>query len=163
MKARTKKTLRKVSISALVMLSVFILAGVLYTWTMGKIRPFESTLEQPAPVKNSAPAIIEPTKPAENTPVGVALQSVTTPIAPGSNVTLIVKTKADATCKINVVYGDITSKDSGLMDRKADEFGTVSWTWTVEATVPVGKWPATVTCSRGDKSGVYVADLVVKK
>lgn len=163
MKKQLKKTILKVFLSAAVILLVLVGAGIIYTWVIAKINPLESTVEQPPAVKSSAPAIIEPAKPAENVPVGVSVQSVTSPIAPGSNVTLIIRTRPLATCKITVVYDKVTSHDSGLADKKADDFGIVSWTWTVEDSVPVGKWPATVTCIYKDKSGMVIADLVVKK
>lgn len=162
MKKRMLKTLRNASISVLILLVLAVGAGLIYTWVIGQTKPPEVPVQEIVP-KDSKPPVVEHTKPAENTPVGVSIQSMTTPIQPGSNVMMIIKTRPLATCTITVVYNEVASHDSGLMTKTADDFGTVSWTWTVEETVPEGKWPVTVTCSYGKKSGVVIGDLVVKK
>ena len=49
-------------ITFILILLLLIGGGVLYTWTMGQIRPFESSLEQAAPLKDSTPVKIEHTQ-----------------------------------------------------------------------------------------------------
>lgn len=161
MKKRIAKVLRNISISILALLVLATMAGLIYTWVMGQTKPPEVQVQDITP-KDSKPPIVEHVKPAENVPVGVSIQSMTTPITPGSNVTVIIKTRPLATCTITAVYNKVASRDSGLVAKTADDFGMVSWTWTVEESVPVGKWPVTVTCSYGKKSGVVIGDLVVK-
>lgn len=100
-----------------------------------------------------------PKKKAPDAVVGVAVQMITSPLVPGSNAMINIKTNNDAKCKITVVYNKVPSTDSGLSDKVADEFGVVSWTWTVEPTAPLGSWPVTVTCANEKKSGVVVTDL----
>lgn len=160
-KRNLKKVIRNVSISILALIVLAVVAGVLYTWIMGMVQP-AAPVQDIKPI-DSKPKIIEHVMPSENTPVGVSIQSLTTPIAPGSNAMIIIKTRALATCTITAVYNKVPSVDSGLSKKTADEFGTVSWTWTVESSVPVGKWPVTVTCTYGKKSGVVIGDLVVKQ
>lgn len=161
-KKRNNKTIRNVLISVFTLLVLIVLAGVIYTWVMGMVKPPEVPVQDIMP-KDSKPKIIEHTMPSENVPVGVSIQSMTTPIEPGSNVMLIIKTRPLATCTITAVYDKVASVDSGLSKKTADDFGTVTWTWTVEESVPIGKWPVTVTCAYGKKSGVVIGDLVVKR
>jgi hypothetical protein len=61
-----------------------------------------------------------------------------------------------------VEYNDVPSADSGLKPKTADDFGIVSWAWTVEATTPVGEWPVDVTCVFNDQSAMVRGKLVVK-
>lgn len=122
----------------------------------------------PAPVvKVEAQTNMQPTVKhvavAENAPVGASVQLLTSPVAPGSNASITIKTLPITNCTISVVYDKTASKDSGLAAKISDEFGSITWAWTVEPTVPVGKWPVTVTCARGKKSGVVIGDLVVTK
>ncbi len=76
---------------------------------------------------------------------------------------MTVKTNAAAACNIKVVYDKTASTDSGLIAKVADEYGMVSWGWTVEPSVPLGKWPVKVTCANAKHSAVVQSDLVVEK
>ena len=76
---------------------------------------------------------------------------------------MTVKTNAGSTCKIAVVYNNVPEVDSGLAPKKADDFGTVSWAWTVPKNTPLGSWPVTVTCQFYDKSAVVSQDVRVEK
>lgn len=160
-KKRALRYVRNISIAfgALVVLAVG--AGVAYTWYMGQF-----TTPPPALVEESetvpTAGRITPREQAEDAPQGVSVQSLTSPIAPGENASIIIKTNPKSLCKIKVEYNKVASVDSGLFDKTSNEFGSITWAWTVEPTVPEGKWPVTVTCSRGEKSGVVVGDLVVK-
>jgi hypothetical protein len=86
---------------------------------------------------------------------------LTSPEAPGDNVSMSVKTVPTSTCTIRVEYNKIPSTDSGLVAKTADEFGIVSWTWTVGEDVPLGTWPAKVTCVYNGRSAVVQGDLQV--
>lgn len=114
-----------------------------------------------APVEYKAKIKAGPTKPAENTPVSASVQSLDSPIVPGMNVAMTVRTKPESTCSIKFIYNEITSTDSGLIDKVADEYGMVSWSWTVDGGVPLGVWPVKVTCVLGEKSAVVIGDLEV--
>jgi hypothetical protein len=157
---RVLKSIRNVTISIVALLVLVIGAGVAYTWWMGKHSPAVSTVDdQAVTVKPS----VKPVQPAENTPVGVSVQTITSPANPGMNASITIKTKPGATCTITVMYNAVASKDSGLRSKVADDFGVAMWTWTIEPTVEIGKWPVTVTCAKDKKSGVVISDLIVEK
>lgn len=153
------KTLGKAALAVVVLLLLAASAGVGYVWYSGQ-QETVVTSEAPVPAKRQ---VIKPTKTAENAPVGVAIQMLTSPVIPGSNAAMTVRTTAKASCQIKVEYNKVASTDSGLVTKPADEFGIVGWSWTVPSTAPLGKWPATVTCSINKKSAVVVGDLEVVK
>jgi hypothetical protein len=155
-----KKAIRNTLIGVLVLLVLAVGGGVAYTWYNGQ----NSTVDTAAiatPVEPKPAPVIKPIKPAADANVSASVQSLTSPVKPGSNASVNVKTLAGAKCDIIVEYNKIKSKDSGLITKNADDFGIVAWAWTVESSVPYGKWPVKITCSRNDKSAVVQADLIV--
>lgn len=158
-KKRIARTIRNVSISIVVLLVVFVGAGIAYTWFMGRTPAAEvttdTTEETPIPT-------IKHVEQAENVPVSASVQSLTSPVAPGENASIIIKTNPGSWCTISVMYNKIPSTDSGLKGKTADEFGIATWAWTVEASRPTGKWPVTVTCLRNKLSAVVIGDLIIK-
>lgn len=162
MKARITIFIRNTLVSIGVLLVVFLGGGAAYTWYMGEYGTVNSTAIA-APAEVIPPSTVKPKKPAADAPVGASIQMLTSPITPGSNASVSVKTNAESKCTITVEYNKVASTDSGLKPRLADDFGMVSWAWTVEESVPLGKWPVTVTCVYGDKSAVVKGDLVVAK
>lgn len=158
-KKRALRFIRNLVISIVVLLIVFVGAGVAYTWYVGQQKVVPVSVEEDAtstePVTTTRPSI-DP-----KAPESASIQSLTSPITPGTNVSVVVKTNPGSWCTIKAVYNKVPSKDSGLYGKASDEYGSVSWTWTVESTVPVGKWPVTVTCVRNEKSAVVVGDLIV--
>lgn len=155
------KTVRNTAMSIVVLLVLVLGIGAAYTWYMGQQKPITAIVEQDSTVVESSK--IKHVTPAANVPQGVSIQSLTTPVAPGSNASVIIKTNPASTCVIKVEYDKVASKDSGLGQKVSDDFGTITWAWTVEETVPEGKWPITITCSRGKLSAVVIGDLVVSK
>jgi hypothetical protein len=120
----------------------------------------------PAPIASTdaeAEPVIKHVAPAANAKVGASVQTITSPVAPGDNASITIKTTPTASCTITVVYNKIASKDSGLTQKVADDYGVVSWTWTVGGATPLGIWPATVTCVYGKNSAVVQGDLRVTK
>lgn len=115
------------------------------------------------PVEAASAPAITPAKPAANAKESASIQMLTSPVAPGSNASVSVKTNAASKCTITVEYNKVASTDSGLKPKVADEFGMISWAWTVEESVPLGKWPVKVTCAYNDQSSVVQGDLVVAK
>lgn len=160
---KTRLVVRKMLLFVLwffVVLVVVVGGFVLYAWLSPK-EAAVATLKDPKPkaqLQTQAKVTVDP-----NSPVGVSVQSITSPVEPGSNVSLSIKTKATATCKIEVEYNKVKSTDSGLSEKVADDFGLIQWSWSVASTVPEGSWPVTVTCSMNKKSGIVIHDLVVKK
>jgi hypothetical protein len=162
---RIIKFLRNTAISVMILLVISLVGGAIYTWYMGQNANLGSNAIAD-PVESKTTPVIKHAQPAANAKVGVSLQMITSPVTPGSNTSIIVRTNAEATCAIKVVYSEDEKKvstDSGLAPKIADEYGMVSWSWTVEESVPLGEWPVTVTCVLGKQSGVYKADLVVAR
>lgn len=160
--SRVVKFVRNTLISMGILLVVTLGTGVAYTWYVGQSSPGNAS------VSGSSDEAVRPAvmKPATRTPgakVSASVQSLTSPVTPGSNTSVIVRTNPEATCTISVVYNEVASADSGLKPRVADEYGMVSWTWTVEASVPIGTWPVKVTCALEKQSAVVQGDLKVSK
>ena len=134
-----------------------------YVYYTGKSTD-EQIQPQPEAEKISLP---EPSKPNPDNPVGASVVSITSPVKPGANGSLTVRTTATATCTIKVVNGEpsdeIAVQDSGLAPKVADQFGNVTWSWTMKETAPLGKWTAKVTCKYGKKSGYVEGYFQVKK
>lgn len=149
-------------ISFVVLLVILVGAGVVYTWWIGQ-NDIKSNSVVIDSAESTKPSIIKPTKPAANAKLGVAIQMLTTPVVPGLNASVTAKTNTDSKCSIQVLYNEVASRDSGLTPKIADDYGMVSWTWTVESNVPLGKWPVKIACALGSKSAVVVGDLVVAR
>lgn len=155
---------RNGAIGTAIVLLLLVGAGVGYTWYMGMQQPVEAAQEEE--VASARPVAVTPSKPAPDAPVGVSSQMLTSPVEPGENASLTVKTNAGANCEITVTYGELDeedkrSTDSGLTKKTANPYGVVSWSWTVEADRPLGTWPVEVTCANEEKSGYLRVDLIV--
>lgn len=159
-KQRVLKLIRSIAITVVTLIILIAGAGVGYTWYMGQ-QPVEPAAIQ-VPVVTKQSTFGAPIKPSPDAPVGASVQMIASPVVPGSNTTITVKTTPTAVCTITAKYNEIASKDSGLYEKTADDYGMVSWTWTVEDSVPLGTWPVTATCTYTEKTGVVRADLVVK-
>jgi hypothetical protein len=153
-------------IIVVVVLIIAIVAGLIYVWLMGlQAKPLTTTTAQ----TTTQPAFITPHKVPDNVEIGSSIQSLSSPISPGDNASLTVRTTESAVCKVKIIHLDDSQKelarvtDSGLGDKTADEFGMVTWTWTMPSNVAIAKWSADIYCTRGDKSTHSVGDIVVQK
>jgi hypothetical protein len=155
----TLKTVRNVVLSALILLALFVGAGVTYVRFMGNDDQAPQSQTAPPPPKLSLPT---PHKPNPKNPVGVSLQSLYTPIKAGQNTSITIKTTPTAKCTIKVTYDGHASADSGLAAKNADEYGMATWSWTVEKSVPPGKWPVAVTCTYAKHAGFLQKELQVQ-
>lgn len=156
--------LRGAAIGTAVVFLLLVGAGVAYTWYVGL---------QPAPApevvedtRDERPAVTTARKMAPDAVIGVSKQMMTSPVMPGENVSLTVKTNPEANCSIVVTYGkkgetDKQSTDSGLRDKVASEYGMITWTWTVEPERPLGEWPVVVSCANEANSAELAVDLVL--
>jgi len=158
-KKAVAKFSRNILISFGTLIFLFIGAGVAYTWYMGQNVDASSAIT--VPVETNTNQTIKPTQPAANARVGVSVQTITSPVLPGSNAAITIKTNPGSVCSIEAVYKEIKSTDSGLVAKTADDWGIASWSWTVEETVPIGKWPVNITCAKGELSGFVRGDLKV--
>ncbi|MDD5701612.1 MAG: hypothetical protein PHU23_06120 [Dehalococcoidales bacterium] len=83
--------------------------------------------------------------------------SLTSPVSPGLNATLVVETLPGAECSAIVDYGP--SGNGVLHPRMADGTGRVSWTWTVGRFS--GTWHISITAKYGGKSKMIMAPFTV--
>jgi hypothetical protein len=155
------ETIRNTAIAISIMLILLLGAGVAYVYYTGK----NDAAKQAAPAEEQVQqqARPEPLQPDPDGPVGASVVFITSPVKPGENTTLNVHTKPEATCKIVAAYNKVVSTDSGLTDKKADVHGSVNWTWTVDKTAALGKWPIKVTCEYNKKVGYVEGNLEVIK
>ena len=156
------KTVRNIVISAVSLLVLLVGVGFAYTWWMGQ-QSVDDTSAINEPIEFTKTPVIEPRKPAPDARIGASVQTLTSPVSPGMNSSITVRTNAGAKCTIAVIYNEIASKDSGLIPKVTNEFGMVSWTWTVEKLVPIGKWPVNVTCANIKNSAFVRGNLIVAK
>jgi hypothetical protein len=159
-KPRIPKSLRNTIFSATILLWLLLVIGMAYIYIAGQ-KPTEDKIEAATPTTTTSNPIAKPVQPSPSARVGASIQSLTSPVSRGTNTSIYVRTNAGSTCKISVTYNNIASKDSGLVAKKADEYGSVSWTWTVEKTATPGKWPIKVTCAYNGRTAFVQGDLVV--
>lgn len=154
--------MRNTIISIFVIAILLVGGGFAYTYFLGPDGTQTADAVQ-EPVQTQQRQVAPPAKQDPNAQVGASVQALTSPVKPGSNASVTVRTGQLAKCKIGVTYNNVASTDSGLLPKAADEFGSVSWTWTVGASVPEGKHPVKIDCSNaaGSKSASVQADLVV--
>jgi hypothetical protein len=160
-KRRLPKPVRNILISAGILFILLIGAGVLYTYYMdqsgGKI------LQAHAPTAQQNPTQVKPVQPAANSPEGASIEVLSSPVSQGSNADITVQTLQGSKCSISVAYGKVPAVDSGLVTKESDIYGSVSWSWTVSPTAPLGTWPVNVTCLRNGKTGFVQGNLQVTK
>jgi hypothetical protein len=144
-----------------VLLVLFLGAGVAYTWYMSQ-NTTAPVVSRPTTTLNNGS--IKHAKIAANAPASASIQSLSSPVSPGDNASVTVKGNPGSSCVIKVEYNKIPSNDTGLkLTKILDEFGVATWSWTVEPTVPLGKWPVTITCMYETRSAIVIGDLVVSK
>lgn len=155
------KTGRNAIISIVLLLVIFVGSGVAYTYFLGPDSSQNPALAAPvhAPVERK----IKPTQLAANAKVSASVQTITSPVQQGSNASVSIRTNAGSKCSVSVIYDKAASADSGLGPKVADEFGTVSWTWTVEESAAIGIWPVKVTCVLNAQSAVVQANVHIIK
>lgn len=141
---------------------MFLITGTIYVYLSDRSpTKAKSSIAPSSSVQVSAP---KPALPGPNAPEGVAVNSIVSPVKVGSNSSISISTNALSTCNITVTYNNILSTDSGLAGtKKANDYGQVSWSWTVPINTPLGSWPVKVTCVYRGRSGVVISNLVVTK
>ena len=156
-----RKRAKKIAISALILLIILLGVGAAYTWYIGQSGPQQAAkIQKP---DQSAAVAIKPTAPRADTQESAAVEFISSPVAPGGGASINVKTVATSTCTISVTYNNVPANSPALGPQTADDFGNVSWNWTVPTSAPTGTWPVKVTCVRGAKSAVVQDTLVVAR
>jgi hypothetical protein len=123
--------------------------------------PTPLATEPPATPEQTPVPIVEPSAPPETT-LAVTFTSLTSPIDPGRTATAKVKTSPRAECSIEVEYKSGPSTAAGLDPKTANATGAVSWSWKVGINTSAGRWPVTVSCSKGDAFGSAIKYLTVR-
>lgn len=159
MRVRKSRTVLKTLISVIVLLVLFIAAGLGYVYYSGQ-RPNQAAIVTKTEPQNN-PRPLRPSKPGPNAPVSASVASLLTPVKAGSNTSITVKTTATSACSMSVTYGTLAAKDSGLAPKTADDFGNVTWSWTVDPGAPAGNWPVKVTCQFNKRSAFVQGNLQV--
>lgn len=154
------KTLRNTAVAVIALLALIVGGGVLYVKLAGEASDGQLS-QQATPPQPEVQPLPEPQKPKPNAPVGASVQSLTSPVKPGQNTSLSVRTNAGSKCSIEVKYGELSGEDSGLVTKVADDYGIVNWSWTVDKSAPVGTWPVKVTCKFNKKSAYVEGYLKV--
>lgn len=109
-----------------------------------------------------------PTQPSSSSPPAVSagqtveIVSITSPVKPGANATLIAQTTPGADCSITVYYKSGPSSASGLGATTADSSGRVSWTWKVGTSTTPGSWRVVVKATSGGASVTQETYLVIQ-
>ncbi len=159
------KTLRNMLIIIVILAAIIIGLFLLYLWLS---KPKVATLGGASTVTQTTVNEPKMHKPPDNVPIGSSIQAVSSPIAPGGNGSLTLRTTESAMCSIKIVKLDKQMRemdkvsDSGLSHKKADDFGMVTWTWTMSKSAVTGPWQADITCWRGDKSTRSLGEIMVK-
>jgi hypothetical protein len=149
------RTIRNVALSMVVLAIIFAGAGVVYVLLTGGPST-EASAEKPQTAPAPDTSLPKPTKPGPNAPESAGIQSLFTPVKIGSNTSMSVKTLPGSTCTISFIYNNTASKDSGLAQKIANDYGSVTWAWTISGDVPIGTWPA-------KKSAVVIGNVQVTK
>ena len=155
---KAKKRFVIIFVSIAIVCSLIVGGAAAYTWYMGRYKP---VVAEEAPAPKSVLPKTTPQAVDDTVKVGISMQSFTDKVVPGKNALLIIKTNPLAACSIRVEYDKQASTDSGLVPKKADEYGVASWAWTVETSRPLGKWPVNVTCASAKNSAALALDLNV--
>jgi hypothetical protein len=156
-----RSTIKKTGISAFVILFILVGAGTAYTWFFGEADDVKTTTAVSTPAFDPNP--IKPSKVSPNAQQSAAIEALNTPIKPGENTLITVKTLPKSICTISALYGKAENHDSGLTPKHANDFGIASWSWTIGADTPNGSWPIEITCAIDDKSAFVRGYQVVER
>jgi hypothetical protein len=153
LKITIPKVIRNTTKAILILIFVCLILGVAYVYLVDKTKPLP-----PKTVSSSDDQAISPlppaTPPSATSAEGVALQAMTTPVQLGAVFYLSAETNAGSLCTAYIDYPGTDGTDPNLSNQEANEYGNVTWTWTVPAKAPPGTWPLTVTCYYHGRSGV---------
>ena len=83
-------------------------------------------------------------------------------VARGANATVAIKTAKNASCDIDVEYESGRGTAKGLVDKKANSKGEITWKWKVGIGTHKGAVPIYITCTLGARSGNAETRLIVK-
>lgn len=163
---RWLKTLRTLTV---IFVIIAVVVGGIYFLIAWLNKPKVAGTTPTATETQQIPSILTPHKPPRDMAIGSSIQTLTSPVAPGGNVSLTLRTTESAICAIKVIRLDDQMRevgrvtDGGLADKKADDFGVVTWTWTMPSDAAIATWHADILCTRDTKTTRSVGDIVVQK
>lgn len=99
--------------------------------------------------------------PAANAKEGVAIEALQPEARAGSTMSVVAVTNATSLCSITVDLSVVAPTDVSLAPRTADSYGTVSWSWSVRESAPIGNKTLTITCKYGKSTGVVMGSFAV--
>lgn len=117
----------------------------LVTYKLGEITKTLS-VNVSNPIQQTQPT--QPTQtvtPTQPSTYNLSVISLTSPVSPNENATIIVQGKAGKQYSITVYYKSGPSSAAGLEPKVADENGRVSWTWKIGPRTTAGDWKITIT------------------
>jgi hypothetical protein len=161
-KISVHRTIRYVIASIVTLALILLLGGAAYTWFTDQNPAKGSPVLTGANNLQSGTSVTA-VQPSANAKEGVAVESITSPVTTGTNASVTVMTNPNSACTILASYNKSVNPIANLSAKTADDYGTVSWTWAIDDSVPIGKWLLIVTCVYHGRSGVVEADLQVQK
>jgi len=120
--------------------------------------PLATAVSETAPQPTPVP---EPTQAPAPAPAPEALTievvSLTSPIRPGANASLTIRTAPSAPCTITVYYKSGASQAAGLGPQNANAEGLATWRWKVGTRTTPGLWRIVVTAAaNGQRSTLEI-------
>jgi len=100
--------------------------------------------DTPLPTETLVPVVA-----TELPAAGIVLISLTSPIVPNSNASLVIQVAPGATCDPGVRYATCWSSAKGLEPKTAGDDGRLGWIWAVGPSTSPGEWTVRVTCDPG--------------
>lgn len=161
LKTHTRKTIRNTTITVFVMLILFIGAAIIYVLLADQTPTATPKIKSSS--SSSGQGLPKPQPPAANAKAFAAVQEVVSPVQQGQNSSVSIQTVPTSACKISVAYKGVPSKDSGLAPKIADAYGSITWAWTIDSSVPIGTWPIVVTCVYHGRSALVDTSVQVVK
>jgi micrococcal nuclease len=80
----------------------------------------------------------------------VKFVSVRSPVPQGGMGLVTIQTTPQTLCTITVNYKSGPSRAAGLIPKKSDSQGRITWIWKVGTRTTPGVWPIIVGCGQGD-------------
>jgi hypothetical protein len=96
--------------------------------------------------------------------IQATITKLTSPVKPGEEANISIKTEPGALCRIEVKLKSGISKAAALKTQRADDKGVATWTWKIAANAAAGDWPVTIECSlKGAGKGTALGTLKIAK
>lgn len=95
-------------------------------------------------------------------PLAIRILAVTSPAKPGTDARVQIGTAPGADCRISVIYKSGPSRAKGLVPKKADSQGNITWVWRVGTRTTPGTWPIHIMCTWGRQQAEVKTQFEVK-